>query len=110
MKKALRTLVPLLLAVAVLVSMAWYLLIYDREFTKEMILWTARTLEEDGRHDAAAWFYDLAYSHSSQEDSVAIELSQQYRDYGNYTKAEVTLSNAINAGGTIELYNALCKT
>ena len=50
MKKALRTLVPLLLAVAVLLSMAWYLLIYDREFTKEMILWTARTLCELRRH------------------------------------------------------------
>ena len=109
MKKALRTLVPLLLAVAVLVSMAWYLLIYDREFTKEMILWTARTLEEDGRHEAAAWFYDLAYSHSSQEDAVAIELAQQYRDYGNYTKAEFTLTEAISKNPTADLYIALSK-
>ena len=109
MKKALRILVPLLLVVAVLLSMAWYLLIYDREFTKEMILWTARTLEEDGRHDAAAWFYDLAYSHSSQEDAVAIELAQQYRDYGNYTKAEFTLTEAISKNPTADLYIALSK-
>lgn len=109
MKKALRLIVPLLLVAAVLVSMVWYLLIYDREFTKDMILWGARTLEEDGRHDAAAWMYDLAYSHSSQEDAVAIELSQQYRDYGNYTKAEFTLTEAISENPTAALYMALSK-
>lgn len=109
MKKALRIVVPLLLVAAVLASMAWYLLIYDREFTKDVILWGARTLEEDGKHDAAAWFYDLAYSHSSQEDAVAIELSQQYRDYGNYTKAEYTLTEAISENPTADLYMALSK-
>ena len=109
MKKALRIIVPLLLILAVLASTAWYFLIYDRQLTKELILWGARTLEEDGKHDAAAWMYDLAYSHSSQEDAVAIELSQQYREYGNYTKAEYTLTEAISENPTAALYIALSK-
>jgi len=109
MKKALRIIVPLLLVAAVLTSMVWYFLIYDRALTKDLILWGARTLEEDGRHDAAAWMYDLAYSHSSQEDAVAIELSEQYREYGNYTKAEYTLTEAISENPTAALYMALSK-
>ena len=109
MKKALRIIVPLLLTVAVLASMTWYFLIYDRELTKDLILWGARTLEADGRHDAAAWMYDLAYSQSSQEDAVAIELSEQYREYGNYTKAEFTLSQAISENPSAELYIALSR-
>ena len=47
---------------------------------------------------------------SGRNENVAIELANQYIADGNYTKAEVTLSNAINAGGTVELYTALCKT
>ena len=38
MKKALRVIVPLILILAVLACCAWYLLVYDREFTKEMLL------------------------------------------------------------------------
>lgn len=109
MKKALRIIVPLVLVVAVLASTAWYFLIYDRQLTKDMILWGARTLEERGNQEAAAWMYDLAYSQSSQEDTVAIELSEQYREYGNYTKAEYTLTEAISENPTPDLYIALSK-
>lgn len=109
MKRVLRIIVPMLLILAVLASTAWYFLIYDRQLTKELILWGARSLEEDGKHDAAAWMYDLAYSHSSQEDAVAIELSEQYREYGNYTKAEYTLTEAISENPTTALYIALSK-
>ena len=41
---------------------------------------------------------------------MAIELANQFKAEGNYTKAEYTLSNAIADGGTAELYIALCKT
>ncbi len=109
MKKALRTVVPLLLILAVLASAVWYFLIYDRELTKDIILWGARTLEESGKHDQAAKLYDLAYSHSGREDAVAIELSRQYRDYGNYTKAEYTLAQAISGNPTTALYMALSQ-
>lgn len=104
MRRSLRIIVPLLLILTVLASTVWYFLIYDRDFTKELILWSARTLEQNGKHEAAAWVYDLAYSHSQQEDAVAIELAQQYVSIGNYTKAEFTLTEAISKKPTANLY------
>lgn len=110
MKKALRILVPILLLIAILGSIAWYLFDYDRSFTQEMLLRTARYFEENGKHLTAAWFYDLAYKQSGNDEDVAIELAERFKAIGNYTKAEYTLSNAIADGGTAELYIALCKT
>lgn len=110
MKKALKIIVPILLALVVLGSTAWYLLIYDSLFTQEMLLSQARRLEENGNHSAAVWVYNLAYSHSGEDGNVAIELANQFKSIGNYTKAEYTLSNAIADGGTPELYIELCKT
>ena len=110
MKKAFKIIVPILLSLVVLGSIAWYLLIYDSSFTQELLLGQARRLEANGKHAAAVWVYNLAYSHSGEDGNVAIELAGQYKDIGNYTKAEYTLSNAIADGGTAELYMALCKT
>ena len=47
MKKALKIIIPLLLSIAVVCSMAVYFLIYDRDLTKDLLLWGARTLEQD---------------------------------------------------------------
>lgn len=110
MKKAIRILFPLLLAVAIILCTAWYLFVYDRDFTRDMLLSCARYCESQGNHTIAATFYDLAYSHAGDNDAVAIELADQYKSSGNYTKAEYTLSNAIADGGGVELYIALCKT
>lgn len=110
MKKALKILVPLLLVVATLISIGWYLLVYDRDFTRDVLVSQARKNEEKGNYDLATWFYDLAYAYSDQDQDVAIELAEQYKSIGNYTKAEYTLSNAIADGGNAELYIALCKT
>lgn len=110
MKKILRFLVPLLLVIAIIGSIMWYLFVYDRAFTRDMLLSQARYHDLHGNSRMSAWFYDLAYEHSGRDENVAIELANQYKADGNYTKAEVTLSNAINAGGTVELYTALCKT
>lgn len=109
MKKALRVIVPLVLVLAVLACCAWYLLVYDRDFTKEMLLNHARSLEEAGKYEAAAWVYDLAYFQSSHEDSIALELAEQYRSMGNYTKAERTIYDAISQKPTAQLYAFLCK-
>jgi len=110
MKKALRIIFPVFLAIAILLCTAWYLFVYDREFTRDMLLSVARYSEDQGNHSIAAWFYNIAYSHSGNSDEVAIELAQQYKKSGNYTKAEYTLSNAIADGGGIDLYIALCNT
>ena len=109
MKKALRVIVPLILILAVLACCAWYLLVYDREFTKEMLLSQARYLEENGKYDAAAKMYDLAYFQSSHEDSIALELAEQYRSMGNYTQAERTVYEAIRQKPTAQLYAFLSK-
>lgn len=109
MKKALKVIIPLLLTVAVICSMAWYFLIYDRDFTKDMLLWSARTLEQEGKHELAAWLYNVTYQQASFEDDIAIELANQYKTIGNYTKAEYTIAEAIASKPTTDLYVALCN-
>ena len=109
MKKALRIILPILFAIAVIFSLVWYLFVYDREFTRDTLLSLARYSESQGNHSMATWFYNTAYSQSGNDDAVAIELAEQYRSSGNYTKAEYTLSNAIRDGGGIDLYIALSK-
>ncbi len=104
MKRALRILIPLVLIIAVVGSAAWYLLVYDREFTRDLLLSQARASEDAGNHKLAAWLYDLAYEHAEQDDDVAIELARQYIKAGNYTKAEYTLYQAISDGGSAKLY------
>ena len=110
MKKALRIILPILLVLVILASAVWYLMIYDPDFTRDVILSTARSFDNSGHHNVAAWLYDLAYRQSDGGDNVAIELANHYKSIGNYTKAEYTLSSAISDGGTVELYVALCQT
>ena len=110
MKKFLSFLVSLLLVVAIIASIGWYLFVYDRDFTRDALLSQARYNDLYGNSRLSSWFYDLAYEHSGRDENVAIELANQYKSDGNFTKAEVTLSNAIKNKGTVELYSALCKT
>lgn len=110
MKKTLKIIFPIFLALIVLASIVWYLFVYDQRFTRDLLLSQARIQENHGNHAVAAWLYDKAYSQSSQDPEVAIELAEQYKSIGNFTKAEYTLTNAISDGGSTELYVALCKT
>ena len=109
MKKTIRILTVVVLTVAIILCSAWYLFIYDREFTRDVLLSCARGMESTGSHNAAAWFYNLAYTQSDDGDDVAIELAQQYKKSGNFTKAEYTLYNAIANGGGADVYIALSK-
>lgn len=109
MKRMLKRMVPLLLAVGILASIGWYLLVYDREFTRDFLISQARFFDSRGNVDFAAQLYDLAYDYTGKDEDVAIELANQYKADGNYTKAEYTLTNAIADGGTVDLYTALCK-
>lgn len=110
MKKTLRILLPILLTLTIILCSVWYLFVYDQQFTRDMLISFARQSESSGNHNVAAWLYKVAYSQSTDNDIVAIELAEQYKRVGNYTKAEFTLSNAIADGGNIDLYIALCKT
>lgn len=109
MKKAFRIIVPILLSLAILATAVWYLFVYDREFTRDILLSCARYFEDHGKHSTAQWFYDTAYAQVDDNDAIAIELSELYREDGNYTKAEYTLYKAIQDGGGIDLYLALSK-
>lgn len=110
MRSPWKRILPILLTAAVLGSMVWYLFSYDTEFTRDMLLRQARLFENSGRHSIAAWLYDRAYRQSANNEEVAIELAQQFKAQGNYTKAEHTLSGAIADGGSAQLYIALCET
>lgn len=110
MKKAFRIILPILLVLAILFCMVWYLFEYDQEFTRDVLLSAARRNERKGHQTIAAWLYNMAYNQTADNDAVAIELAQQYIGSGNYTKAEFILSNAIADGGGAELYVALSKT
>ena len=110
MKKIMKIIVPLLLAALIIASVGWYLLVYDRSFTQDMLLQQARYHDTNGNKSLSSFFYDLAYEFNEQDQNVAIELANQYKADGNYTKAEYTLVNAIADGPTVELYVALCNT
>ena len=110
MGKLLRFVIPVLLALLLVASVFWYLFIYDRAFTRDILLNQARLNDARGNSGLSAWFYKMAYSHSGNDEEVALELAGQYRSDGNYTKAEVSLSQAISASPSANLYTALCKT
>ena len=109
MKKAIKIILPILLAIAIVLCMGWYLFVYDREFTRDVLLYSARYFDDQGNYNLAGWFYDLAYEQAGDNDAVAIELAQQHKSSGNYTKAESTLARAIEDGGGVELYIELSK-
>lgn len=109
MKRAFRIIIPLVLVVSILFCTGWYLLVYDPAFTRDILVTVARKFEDSGNLSASAWFYNYAYKHAGDNDSVALELSNQYKVSGNYTKAEYTLTTAIADGGGIDLYTALSK-
>lgn len=110
MKKATKFLVPLLLGLLIIASIVWYLFIYDRAFTRDALLGQARFHDLHGNSKLSSWFYDVAYDFSGHDDNVAIELANQYKGDGNYTKAEFTLTHAISSAPTAEAYAALCQT
>lgn len=110
MKKATKFLVPLLLGLVILGSILWYLFVYDRAFTRDTLLSQARYQDLHGNSKLSAWFYDMAYDFSGHDDNVAIELANQYKGDGNYTKAEFTLTHTLSSQPTVEAYTALCKT
>ena len=110
MKKIMKRIIPLLLIVALIASACWYIFVYDRDTVRDFLLAQARNCAQNGHFKAATWFYDISYKFAGEDENVAIDLAQIYKDSGNYTKAEYTLVSAIADGATAELYIALCRT
>lgn len=109
MKKAAKFLMPIILGVLIVASIIWYLFVYDRAFTRDTLLNQARYQDLNGNSRLSSWFYDAAYFFSGHDENVAIELANQYKNDGNYTKAELTLTEAIRNAPTAELYTALSR-
>ena len=110
MKKIMKRIIPLLLIVALIASVCWYIFVYDRDTVRDFLMAQARSCAQNGHFEAATWFYDISYEFAGEDENVAIDLAQIYKDSGNYTKAEYTLVSAIADGATAELYIALCQT
>lgn len=110
MKKLPKILVPILMVLLILASIVWYLFVYDRPFTRDFMLSQARFHDLHGNAKISAMFYDMAYGFSGHDEDVAIELANQYKQSGNYTKAELTLTSALGSKPSLELYTALSKT
>ena len=109
MKKAARIVIPIVLALVILLGTVWYLFIYDKDFTRDMFLHAARFFHARGNTEIATWCYDCAYKQANDNDSVAIELSRQHANSGNYYQAEKALNSAIADSPSVELYVALSK-
>jgi len=107
MKKAGKIIIPIVLALIIVLGSAWYLFVYDREFTRDMFLHSARFFHEQGNNELAEWLYDCAYKQSDDNDAVAIELSRQHAADKNYVQAEKALTNAISNKPSVDLYVAL---
>lgn len=110
MKRYLKRIIPILLCLVILCSLAWYLLVYDRDIMQDALLHTGQFFENRENHRMALWLYHQAYSVSGKDDQVIIELADRFKKMGNYTQAEVVLTDAIKAGGGIDLYMALSRT
>ena len=109
MKRFLRIFVPLLLTVVVIFSLGWYFFRFDPDLTRDILISQARYMDGQGNHAMASWFYHMAYRQSGNDETIALELAEQYQAMGNYTKAEYTLSNAIADGASVDLYVSLCN-
>lgn len=109
MKRFFKVVLPVVLAVSILLCTAWYFLVYDHEFTQDVLLYCANFFEDQGQHKFASWLYDLSYRQTDNHDDIAVRLAEKYIDNGNFTKAEHTLFRAISEGGGKDLYIALSK-
>lgn len=110
MSRAAKIIIPILLVIVIIASIGWYFLSYDRDITRDILLSYARHLDKRENYTMATFFYDLAYDFGGKDDAIAIEIARQHREYGNYTKAEYTLHNAIINGPSVDLYVAYCQT
>ena len=109
MKKFLKVFLPILLSIVILAGTAWYFLVYDRDFTRDLLLSAARFFEQQGSISISGWLYDVTFDNFGDNDEITLELVQQHLDNGNYTRAEAALYKAIRNGGGSQLYLTLSK-
>ena len=107
MKRIVRIVISVVLALSILFCIGWYFLEFDKSLTEDILFRAADYFEEHRNYKIANWLYNLTYSQTDHPDKIALNLAEKYRSIGNYTKAERTLLTAIKNGGGVELYIAL---
>ena len=110
MKKAIKWILSILLVALLIGSAVWYLFVYDTGTVQEFLVAHARRSADNGHFETAEFLYNWSCKLSGDTEAVAIELADIYKDSGNYTKAEVTLTNALAQAPSTRLYMALSKT
>ena len=111
MKKSLKIVIPLILALASLITAVWFFLFYNPTVTANLFYNGARTMAQRGRYNRAVQYYNSAWKLMPERTEIPVELAETYVADGNYTKAEYTLVSAISAmPHDAELYTALCRT
>ena len=109
MKRFLKIFLPIILSIAILAGIGWYLFFYDPLLTQDVLLSGARYASELGNAKLSSWLYDRAYDQSYNMEEISIEIANQYVAKGNYTKAEVALNRAIKDGAGAPVYICLSK-
>lgn len=109
MKRFLKIFVPIILSIAIILGLGWYLFSYDKGLTQDLLLSFGHYFADRESMKVAAWFYDQAYAQDHDANAVAIEVANKYITIGNYTKAEAILRRAIQDGANIDVYIALSK-
>ena len=109
MKRFVKALSLILLAAAIILGTAWYLLEYDTDFTHDLLLEGARFFEKKDQHAISTWLYDAAYKYGTSIEEISLELADYYASLDNYAKVEETLMRAIKDGGGVDIYIALSQ-
>ena len=110
MKKALKIMIPLLLALLIAGGAAWYLLLYRPSLTADYYISRAESAVAEGRYDRAVRYYETAEDLDSGNVEILYDLAETYRLSGNYTKAEYTLVRAISVfPDDVSLYISLSR-
>ena len=105
--KAFRTILILVLILALLGAGFWYFFIYQSGLPAHLYASYAAFAEESGSYESAAQFYAKAMELEPGSSEYALNATNAYRKAGNYTKAEYTLTRAIsNSPESSDLYVA----
>lgn len=111
MKHTLKTIIPLVLILALLIAACWYFIFYRPDLTASALIYWADHFEQQERYNRAITLYSAAAKLQPEDDRIPRWLAQAYVSSGNYTKAEYTLVGAITQiPDSVELYCALSRT
>ena len=88
MKSFLKALLLILLAAAIILGTAWYLLEYDTDFTHDLLLEGARFFEKRDQHTISTWLYDAAYKYGTSIEEISLELADYYASLDNYKRRQ----------------------